>query len=316
MKKSNHLLVIILVGLGAIIPHARADERRAPAPQVDPDEMRGIFFADINDAFRGEKPTLSSLRSTTMAAAAQATSSAGSTAESTATGNDIWSAVISPQSLEDEIKRVKLHFDSIVTTPGAFNSGGYLEARLDLTILASLFAIINQYPGEVRWKDQAAAARDLISRTAFNCKAGSTQVYNEAKLRKGDLQDLIAGSGLANRESEDETDWTMIADRSPLMEYAELLIETLEDGARNEGTIKKETDLVKRNSELLAALGEVLSQEGMDDADDDDYAKLSREMSTDGKAVTAALGRGDFEAVRLGVGKIRQKCDACHEQYR
>ncbi|MGB1817576.1 MAG: hypothetical protein ACPHJ3_19580, partial [Rubripirellula sp.] len=179
-----------------------------------------------------------------------------------------------------------------------------------------LFAVINQHSGEVRWKDQAAAARDLISRTAFNCKAGSTQVYNEAKLRKGDLQDLVAGSGLSSKDAEPETDWTMIADRSPLMEYAELVIESLEDGARDEGTIKKETDLVKRNSELIAVLGEILAQEGMDDADDDDYAKLSRDMSGDGKAVTAALGRGDLEAVRLGVSKIRQKCDACHEQYR
>ena len=108
----------------------------------------------------------------------------------------------------------------------------------------------------------------------------------------------------------------MIADRSPLMEYAELLIEALEDSARDEGTIKKETELVKRNSELLALLGEILTQEGMDDADDDDYAKLSRDMAGDGKSVTAALERGDFEAVRLGVSKIRQKCDACHEQYR
>ena len=79
---------------------------------------------------------------------------------------------------------------------------------------------------------------------------------------------------------------------------------------------KKETDLVKRNSELLALLGEILTQEGMDDADDDDYAKLSRDMAEDGKEVTAALQRGDFDAVRLGVSKIRQKCDACHEQYR
>ena len=54
----------------------------------------------------------------------------------------------------------------------------------------------------------------------------------------------------------------------------------------------------------------------MDDADDDDYAKLSRDMAEDGKEVTAALQRGDFDAVRLGVSKIRQKCDACHEQYR
>jgi len=314
MKTTQRLLVIFLIGIGAILPHVRADERRAPKPKVDEEKMKAIFFADINDAFRGEAPTIASVRATAAAVAAPAAASTGG--DAAASGTDLWSSLISPQSLEDEIKRLKLEFDGVVTTPGAFNSGGYLDARLHLTVLASLFAVINQHSGEVRWKDQAAAARDLISRTAFNCKAGSTQVYNEAKLRKGDLQDLVAGSGLSSKDAEPETDWTMIADRSPLMEYAELVIESLEDGARDEGTIKKETDLVKRNSELIAVLGEILAQEGMDDADDDDYAKLSRDMSGDGKAVTAALGRGDLEAVRLGVSKIRQKCDACHEQYR
>jgi hypothetical protein len=310
-------LIIALVGIVSIIPHVRADERRAPVPKVDPDRMKDIFFVDINDAFRGDTPTLSSVRASTAAAAKVATNAMDpSGSQPAAAGNDLWRSLVSPQSLEDEVKRVKLHFDSVVTTPGAFNSGGYLDARLDLTVLASLFAVINQYPDDVRWKDQAAAARDLISRTAFNCKAGSTQVYNEAKSRKGDLQDLVAGSGLSSKDAEEETDWTMIADRSPLMEYAELLIEALEDGARDEGTIKKETDLVKRNSELLALLGEILVQEGMDDSDDEDYAKLSRDMASDSKNVTAALGRGDFEAVRIGVSKIRQKCDACHEDYR
>ena len=314
MKNTQRLVILLFVAFMAIVPHIQADERRAPAPKVDPEKMKGIFFPDINDAFRGDKPTIASVRATASKVAAPSTNTPDATASPA--GNDIWAGLITPQSLEDEVKRIKLEFDSVVTTPGAFNSGGYIDARLHLTVLASLFAVINQHPGDVRWKDQAAAARDLISRTAFNCKAGSTQVYNEAKLRKGDLQDLVAGSGLASKDAEEETDWTMIADRSPLMEYAELLIEALEDGSRDEGTIKKETDLVKRNSELLALLGEILTQEGMDDADDDDYAKLSRDMAADGKAVTAALGRGDFEAVRLGVSKIRQKCDACHEQYR
>lgn len=314
MKISLRWLIIASVGIVSLLPHVRADERRAPVPKVDPEKMKEIFFVDINDAFRGEAPTLSSVRASTATSATAAAAPAAS--KPTLTGNDVWPSLVSPQSLEDEIKRVKLHFDSVVTTPGAFNSGGYLEARLDLTVLASLFAVINEYSGDVRWKDQAAAARDLISRTAFNCKAGSTQVYNEAKLRKGDLQDLVAGSGLSSKDAEEDTDWSSIADRSPLMEYAELLIEALEDGARDEGTIKKEKDLVKRNSELLALLGEILVQEGMDESDDEDYAALSRDMANDAKNATAALGRGDFEAVRLGVSKIRQKCDACHEQYR
>ena len=299
----------LLLLLGMTI--AAADERRAPPPDFTPQQTRGIFFDSLEDAFRGPRPTIASVRKTAVAAAAKATA-----ADIPAAAQGPWSAMISAGSIEDEIKRVRLHFDSVVTTPGAFNSGGYQDARLDLTVLATLFAIINEYQGEVRWKDQAAAARDLIARTAFNCKAGSSQVFNEAKLRKADLQDLVSGSGLANRNAEAENDWSMIADRSPLMEYAESLIESLEDSSNDEATIKKEVDLVRRNAELLAALGEVLASEGMDEADDEDYAKLSRDMSVAGKALTDAIERADWAAAMKGVGAIRQRCDACHENYR
>ena len=126
------------------------------------------------------------------AAAQVAAKSNGSAATGgdSGSGESKWSALISPTSLEDEIKRMRLHYDEVVTTPSAFNGGGYQDARRDLSALATLFAIISEHGGEVRWKDQAAAARDLLARTAFNCKAGSTQVYNEARLRKADLQDL------------------------------------------------------------------------------------------------------------------------------
>ncbi len=314
MSKSQALQSTLLIALIASVPHLQADERRAPAPTFSADQLRGVFFENLDDAFRGPRPSLSSVRQSATVAANPAPSSTGG--GSPEPGSDLWSPLISPTSIEDEVKRMKLHFDSVVSTPGAFNSGGYQDARLDLTVLAMLFAVIHEHTGEVRWKDQAAAARDLIARTAFNCKAGSTQVYNEAKLRKGDLQDLVSGGGLSSREAESETDWAMIADRSPLMEYIEKLIESLEDASRNEASVKSKPDLIKRNSELLALVGVVLTQEGMDEADDEDYTKLSRDMTTASKSVTAAIERGDAEAVRMGVSEIRQRCDACHEQYR
>ena len=54
----------------------------------------------------------------------------------------------------------------------------------------------------------------------------------------------------------------------------------------------------------------------MDEADDEDYTGLSDSMTQEATAVVKALGRDDYEAVRQGVAKIRQRCDSCHEQYR
>ncbi|MGB7343082.1 MAG: cytochrome c [Pirellulaceae bacterium] len=296
------------------ITYAGADERRAAAPKFDDADTNRVFFPSLSDAIIGTRPSLSAIRKS--AAAASVAQATPATADNPAKGGEGWAALISPPSLEDEVKRVKLHFDGVVTTPGAFKSGGYQDARLDLSILAVMFAVIQEHTGEVRWKDQAAAARDLLARSAFNCKAGSTQVYNEAKLRKADLQDLVAGSGLSNREGQEQTDWSMIVDRSPMMEYAEKLKDSLQDATNNAASVKEKGDQIRRQAELLAVLGVVLTKEGMDDFDDKDYAALSKQMAEAASGVVGALERGDADAVRKGVGAITQSCDACHEQYR
>lgn len=292
-----------------------ADEKRAPAPKFNDAQLDGIFFEDLDAAFRGNaKPSLSAIRSSAAATTVAATTSKAATNEPATNG--VWTKLITPASIEDEIKRLKLEFDGLITTPGAFNSGGYIEARVDLTALAMMFAVVQEHDGEVRWKKQAPAARDLLARTAFNCKAGSTQVYNEAKQRKGDLQDLISGGGISARDVEEENDWGMIVDRSPLMEYAERLIESLEDHSRDTNTVKANLDEVRREAESLSVFGEVLTREGLDEADNEDYVKLSLHMVEASKGVSAALTRNDIDAVRKEVANIRQRCDTCHNEFR
>ena len=292
-----------------------SDEKRAPAPKYSDKDTESIFFEDLSDAFRGPRPTLAAIRASAKAVVAAAASPASSKGGDSGVADE-WSPLISPISIEDEVKRLKLHFDSVVSTPGAFNSGGYMEARLDLTILAMMFGVINEHSGEVRWKSDAATARDLLARTAFNCKAGSIQVYNEANLRKADLQDLISGAGLSAHDANLDSEWGMIVDRSPLMEYAETLIDSLEDAARDAKSVTANPDQIRRQAELLSVFGVVLTKEGLDEADDEDYTKLSMHMVEASQGAVAALERGDADAVRKNVSAIRQRCDLCHEQYR
>ena len=115
---------------------------------------------------------------------------AGSAAADTSASG--WSAIVSSTAIEDEIKALKLIVDADVTTPSAYASG-HKAGRRDFSMLAMLFAIAGEYDGEVRWKKDAPAARDLFARTAANSKVGTQQAYNEAKLRKQELQDLVGG---------------------------------------------------------------------------------------------------------------------------
>ena len=291
---------------------ARGDDKRAPAPKFSAESTKGIFFDSVKDAIRGQRPSLESLRQKQTAAPTTVAKAAP------AGGGDAgpWDSLITPTSLEDEIKRVKLHYDTVVTQPGPFKSGGYQEARLDLMVMSSMFAIINEHNGDVRWKDDSAAARDLLGRTAFNCNQGTNQVFNEARARKDDLQDLMSGTGLRGRKAEDTTDWSSIADRAPLMEYAEMLKEQLREATSSADDVKADPNAVRRPAELLAVLGKILVQEGMDEADDEDYAALSEAMTKASLGVTRGLELDDYDAIEKAVGAVTQSCDECHGQYR
>ena len=292
-----------------------ADEKRAPAPKFSQGSTQGVFFKTLSEAIRGERPQLQALRKTNAANPAGKVAGGGSENDGDDSGGR-WDKLISPVSLEDEIKRIKLHYDATVNQPGPFKSGGYEDARLDLMVMSSLFAIISEYDGEVRFKEDAAAARDLLARTAFNLNSGSTQVFNEARARKDDLRDLLTGTGLRGRKSEDGNDWAAIADRSPMMEYADRLREQLRTATASADDVKAEPADVRRPAELLAVLGRILQQEGMDEADDEDYCKLSEAMTKAGLGVVRGLELDDYDAIGRAVGDITQSCDDCHGQYR
>lgn len=294
-----------------------AQERRAKPPQFSQARIDQTFFDELSQAIRGTRPDWATLRDDQTAAPTPAgPSPTTKTAESGDSRTDRWSRLVSASSLEDEIKRLRLEFDATVTTPGAFSGGGYRDARRHLSILAMAFAVVDEFGEEVRWKDQARLARDLMARTAANCKTGSTQVYNEAKLRQQDLQDLVSGGGLQERATDERNDWVMIVERGPLMEYAESLLDRMQDATRSGAAFSQAADSLVRDAQMLAIVGTVLQAEGMIDADDEDYNGLSQEMVDAATSLAAAGEREDAESARAAVGTIGQSCVNCHDQYR
>ena len=106
--------------------------------------------------------------------------------------------------------------DELVASPTKF-AGGYKEARREFSLEALMFAIIEQYPGDVRWKRSAAVARDALARMAANAKVSSPQAYKEAKQRVDDLAELLNGNNLDGTPNS-ELVWSDVIDRVPLMQ--------------------------------------------------------------------------------------------------
>ena len=226
------------------------------------------------------------------------------------------SNLVSASSLESEFKRVKLRFDSNVASPGAFKSGGFQDARVDLSILATLMAVIYQYDGDVRWKDDAAAARDLLAKTAVSARAGTTTAFREAQQRRSDLQSILSGTGVPNSQEATPNEWASISDRTPLMSYFEELIERMEAESYDAAAIKDNQAGTRRDAEMLALLGEVIQQDGMESADEEEYRVHSRDMTTRAKSIVRGIEIQDYAAAETAITNLRESCDNCHQDYR
>src|SRR5262245_36339566 len=135
-----------------------------------------------------------------------------------------------------------------------------------------LFGIAGEYDGDVRWKKDAPAARDAFGRTAANAKVGTAQVFQEAKLRKEELQDLVGGGNpFSGKEADSKATWKEVCNRAPLMQHLESIWEPrlkplLADAAKFNANGPK----VQHDAEIIAAMGAVLAKEGMADADAED----------------------------------------------
>jgi cytochrome c556 len=281
-----------------------------------------LFYADaFKEGLVGERPA--DLGAGAVASGATAGSSAplsGSSASSSSGGaaGSGWSALISPGTIEDNIKSLKQQVDKEVTTLSDFKGKGHKLARRDYTMLALLFGIAAEYEGDVRWKKDAAVARDSFARSAANFKVATDAAFNEAKARKEELGELIGGSApFGGKTADAKAAWPQVANRAPLMQYLEAAWEPrLKPAISDKGAFNSGGDKILRDAELFAAIGEVLAKEGMADADAAEYKQFCNKLRDGAKQIISAVKQKDFGEASKASSTISKACAECHESYR
>ncbi len=308
-----------LVGLSLGLPSALAQRKpeRVEAPKFTTGQLNGVFFPDAASQLKGPRPT--SQAATKPAAGKSPAMTSSGDASSGSTGSDdpmAWHNLISGSALEDLIKGSKLRLDKTITTPAAFAGGGFAIARKEFSMQALLFAIIETYPGNVRWKSSAPVARELLSRVAANTKVGSAQVHEEAKKRLLDLGDLTNGTQLSGKANS-EVNWSKLIDHAPAMQLLEWAQkDMISPNVASPELFMKNKDAVQHYAELVAVLGKVLTVEEMPYADDKEYVILARAMMEQAQQVGLAVKTDNADLARQSAAKLLQSCNTCHETYR
>jgi hypothetical protein len=313
----NFVLPIALLAIALLTAVTHGEPPRKVKRALPPKWTKAetdVFFPDAREKLVGKRPDYGAKN-------VQPNSAEKPLAESISTerslGEFAWSKLISAETIEDEVKSLQKQVGENVTTPAKFKGGGFKAGRAQFTELALLFGIIAEYDGDVRWKEKAAAVRDLMARAGQNCKVGTDASFTEAKLRKEDLEQLVQGGGINAGNGEVEVKWAKIADRPPLMQRLE---QAQQHGiaiwTANSSEFSKNSAALLHEAELIAAIAQSIQQEGYEFADDDTYQSFARQMQSAALDVVGAVKGKNYQAARAASGNIEKACSACHEGYR
>jgi hypothetical protein len=311
------VVVVLAAGLAGAQQRAAARYPRAQPPTFDAAKTADYFFDDVFTRLVGERPAVPPAGGSAQAGAGVPGASR-TAAPTSATAGPGWSRWISASTLEDEIKSIKQEIDRSLTTPSEFAGRGHKTVRREFTVLAMLLAIIAEYDGDVRFKREAAAARDVFARTANNAKAGGNiNVFQEARQRKSDLNDLLNGAPLAAAGGDQPADWAVVVARAPLMQRLEGTFQNrLSPALANADEFARSTGTVRHAAELISAIAATLTRPGVDDADDPTYAGFAAGMQGAAAEIVEAVKLKSYDQARAAAGKIDKACSQCHEAYR
>lgn len=277
-----------------------------------------IFFPDARSVLGPGAPPSADLATMPAPNANRPSPPPASVAESSVeAATTAWSSLISAETLEDEVKVLSQSLGDVTQTAGKFKSGGYQDARVQLSVLATLFGIIAEFDSDVRWKEVAAGMRDSLGRAGKNSKAGSDSTYQEARARSEELSDLVRGSAGDAGAPTERGDWSTVADRRPLMTRMEFgQRERLTPWTASQQEYERNKPELLREAELLTALSRVIQAEGYEYGDDTTYQEYARGLEAALQALTESLRASDFAGAQTAAGAANRSCDQCHADFR
>ena len=312
-------LLIAFITLSAA-QAAAAPQRRSPAesvrarpPATWDKATETAFFDDAFATLEGERPRFDDGRdSRNQDDAPPAPPSPDDSGD-----GFMWSALVSPDTLTDEIKDMKARVDAAVASATDFKGGGYDDARVGFSAIALAFAVIAAHDGDVRWKKDAQQARDLFARVGANCKVGTAQSFAEAKARVADLGTLLDGGSIdASPERDDDFKWSQVAGRPALMARLEAADALVAAAVASKGDFTKQVEKLLHETEMIATIGEVIQRPDYEYHDDDTYRGHAAAMRDAAIQARDAAAKNDYEAARTAVGALKKSCDTCHGDYR
>ena len=306
----------LMIGMGvdnvriAALPPT-APRSRVPPPVAQADAATP-FFADAFPALEGPHP-LAAPRHGGDQRLVTPLAIGGAAAPQPPQGGR-WSALISADTLVDEVKSQRKVLLAAVASATEFKGGRYAEASDACSVLALMFGLIAAHDGEARWQSQAANACDLFAGAATHCAEGTDEAFAVARARAADLEKLVNGvdpDGQSDRVG--AWLWSALASRAALMTRLEAAADLLATPPDAPG----QREHLRHELEIVAAIGEVIQWPDFVHHDEDLYRRHAAGMRDAAlRARTELEEKTSPEGLPSAVGALRKSCDSCHAEYR
>lgn len=312
------LAFVVSVAVGGI---AWAAEKAGPVKRAKPpvwsQDVLDEFFVDARDQLVGERPVKRTDAIAAASAAGQGSAAATAETSGSKSSTATWSQLISGDTLAAEVKRLATALRDPLANPAKFKAGGYKVCRGAFSELATLFAVIAEYDGDVRWQDDAPALRDAFTRAARNCKTGTDQTFAEGAELRTQLDDLVRGERLGGKPAAAPEQWSEIADRPLLMNRMETALqEGIAPALSNAREFSRKAVDVQQQAEVLTMLAAIIDREAYEYWDDENFQQQSGDLRAASRDLSRAAAEANYEAARAAAGRASQSCTACHEGYR
>lgn len=282
-----------------------ADPPRARPPEFT-DEDRAAFFDDAFATLVGQRPQPTA-----------AVVDAGSPAAAPLAESVAWSELIDPDVLETEIKRQGALLAKTARTASAYKAGAFRDAADALGVIATMFAVAAEHTGRPRWRDEAAALRDLFAEGASQADAATDAAFAVAEARSLDLTDLVRGGRPTTPAPKPEVDWAEVASRRALMRrMGAAEEERLRGWVASDRSLARNAEDARHEAQVLAVLAEAILRPEADDHDDPDYQAYARRLRDAAVRLSAAAEAEDPTTAAEAMTEVSRSCVDCHADYR
>lgn len=295
-------MLILAAALSCLPPVQAGDEDFAEPPDWT-DEVQSVFFDDARQALSYDAPPPS-----------PSAAKAPAVPTPTTAEDPVWQELITNATLEAAVKSSVVRATTAASRPARFKASGHNECRRELTLLGTLFGVISQYPGDVRWKAAAAQFEQLCLQTAEACATGSESSLAETQTTLAALGELLSGQVTVDMPTTHEP---LVPEFAALMQQMEQLVEhRLLANLSQPTQFRRQSHEVSEIAQLLAMLSQVIRHDKYGYGDDDRYKAHAEALRDSAQRLNeAALGK-DFTAATQAAITIGRSCTDCHVDFR